>query len=74
MSCSTREGFRERRASLIAEEAVKRKGRAPLTRVPCIRLTRETAVLGNSGWNARQLGCTEASHGASALAKMWSKG
>jgi hypothetical protein len=33
----------------IAREVVERKGRAPLTHVPYIRLTRGPADLGNSG-------------------------
>ena len=57
----------------MAEEVVERQVRPPLTHVPNIRLTREPADLGNSGWKV-QLGCTGASDGASALLKTWSKG
>jgi hypothetical protein len=43
----------------IAQEVVEHKERAPLTRVPYPRSTREPADLGSSGWKV-QLGCTGA--------------
>jgi hypothetical protein len=44
-----REVFENREPRGIAQEFVERKGRAPLTHVPYIRLTREPADLGNFG-------------------------